>query len=88
MILASGLFMRPLRLEPTAMKLPHLFAASLFLAVVSCERHSYEETKVLHEQHGHDDHAGHGHDDHAGHDHHDHSGHDHGDHGDHSGHDH
>ena len=33
-------------------------AAGLFLSSVSCERHSWEETKALHEQHGH---GGHGH---------------------------
>ena len=36
-------------------------AAGLFLSSVSCERHSWEETKALHEQHGGHAHAdGHG----------------------------
>jgi len=37
------------------MKLTTLFAAAaagLFLSSVSCERHSWEETKALHEKHG------------------------------------
>jgi len=47
-------------------------AAGLFLSSVSCERHSWEETKALHEQHGHGAHGdSHGHDDkHEGGDHH------------------
>jgi hypothetical protein len=40
-------------------------AAGLFLSSVSCERHSWEETKALHEQHGaHGEHAAHGDDKH------------------------
>ncbi|MEM1084513.1 MAG: hypothetical protein AAGI48_10400 [Verrucomicrobiota bacterium] len=39
------------------MKAIHLFAIGLFLAAVSCERHSWEDTKVLHEKH---DEKGHG----------------------------
>lgn len=38
------------------MKLTSLFAAAaagLFLSSVSCERHDWEETKALHEKHGH-----------------------------------
>ncbi|MCH7225871.1 hypothetical protein [Haloferula sp. A504] len=43
------------------MKALHLLAATLFLVSVSCERHDWEETKALHEQHGHAAHAdGHG----------------------------
>ena len=33
-------------------------AAGLFLVATSCERHEWEETKKLHEKHGHS--AGHG----------------------------
>ena len=43
------------------MKLTSIFAAAasgLFLCSVSCERHSWEETKALHEKHGHGE--GHG----------------------------
>ncbi len=53
-----------------------LFCAAFILASVSCDSHSFEETKVLHEgMHKHDGH-GHGHDAHAekkegGHDAHD-----------------
>ena len=47
------------------MKPLYLLAAGAFLAAVSCERHSFEETKVLHEQHS--DH-GDGHGEAAGHD--------------------
>lgn len=42
------------------MKLTTLFAAAaagLFLSSVSCERHSWEETKALHEKHGHAEHG-------------------------------
>jgi len=38
------------------MKLTTLFAAAaagLFLVATSCERHEWEETKKLHEKHGH-----------------------------------
>jgi hypothetical protein len=46
------------------MKLSALLASALFLAVLSCESHDWERTKVLHESHGdHDDHG----EDHAGH---------------------
>ena len=54
------------------MKLTTLSAAAvagLFLGSVSCERHSWDDTKALHEKHGHgahDDHA-----EHKGGDHHD-----------------
>ncbi len=44
------------------MKAIFLCTAGLFLAMVSCERHEWEETKALHEPHG-----SHGHgDDHHG----------------------
>ncbi|MBK1825421.1 hypothetical protein [Haloferula rosea] len=33
------------------MKPLYLLAAGAFFAAVSCERHSFEDTKVLHEQH-------------------------------------
>ena len=37
------------------MKAFYLLAAGLFLAAVSCERHDWEDTKILHESHdGHD----------------------------------
>jgi len=45
------------------MKVAYLFVAGLFLVAVSCERHSWEDTKALHEQHGHG-----GHDEATGHD--------------------
>jgi hypothetical protein len=48
------------------MKLTSLFAAAatgLFLSSVSCERHEWEETKALHEKHGHG--ASHGDDKHG-----------------------
>jgi len=48
------------------MKLTSLFAAAtaaLFLCSVSCERHEWEETKALHEKHGHG--ASHGEDSHG-----------------------
>ena len=51
------------------MKLTTLSAAAvagLFLSSISCERHSWDETKALHEQHGHGAHKG-GHDEHADH---------------------
>lgn len=32
-------------------------AAGLFLAATSCERHEWEETKQLHEKHGHASHG-------------------------------
>ena len=62
------------------MKLSFLLAASFFFAVVSCERHEFEETKILHESHGshgagHADHSAEG-DGHAhGHEHGDEEGH-------------
>ncbi|MCW1887349.1 hypothetical protein OKA04_21610 [Luteolibacter flavescens] len=39
-------------------------AAGLFLFATSCERHEWEETRKLHEKHGHASH-GEGHDDHG-----------------------
>ncbi len=55
------------------MKPLYLLAAAAFLAGVSCERHSFEETKALHEQHKdhaeEGDHADHGQDDHSDHGH-------------------
>lgn len=48
------------------MKTTSLFAAAaagLFLSSVSCERHEWEETKALHEKHGHG--ASHGDDKHG-----------------------
>ena len=41
------------RLHPARMKAFYVIAAALFFAAVSCERHDWEETKVLHETHGH-----------------------------------
>lgn len=61
-------------LNPPQMKAFYLLAAGLFLAAVSCERHTWEETKILHETPSdeHSDHAeGHG-EGHEGHDHADH----------------
>lgn len=43
-----------------------LAAAGLFLASVSCERHSWDEVKVLHEPHGHGGHHAGGHEGHEG----------------------
>lgn len=51
---------RLIRYIRPGMKPTTLFAAAaagLFLSSVSCERHSWEETKVLHEKHGHGAHA-------------------------------
>ena len=45
------------RIHPARMKALYLLAASLFFVSVSCERHSWEETKKLHEEHGHAEHA-------------------------------
>jgi hypothetical protein len=45
------------------MKFAALLLSLACLGVVSCERHKFEDVKVLHQSHGHDDH-GHG-DDHA-----------------------
>lgn len=42
------------------MKTIFLVTAGLFLAMVSCERHEWEETKALHEPHGGHDHGHHG----------------------------
>lgn len=39
------------------MKALYCLVALPFLAAFSCERHDWEETKVLHETHGHDDHG-------------------------------
>lgn len=50
------------------MKAAYVFAAACLLGAVSCERHEWEKTKVLHEAHGHDEHHGEGHGDH-GHEH-------------------
>ncbi|MBB5352857.1 hypothetical protein HNR46_003105 [Haloferula luteola] len=44
------------------MKLFCLLAAAAAFSAVSCERHDWEETKILHEAHG-----AHGHDEHAEH---------------------
>jgi len=45
------------RLNRPRMKAAYLAAAGLFLAAVSCERHEWEDTKILHESHGgHGDH--------------------------------
>lgn len=52
------------------MKLTTLSAAAvagLFLGSVSCERHSWDETKALHEKHGHGAGHGEGHDAHGEH---------------------
>jgi hypothetical protein len=38
------------------MKATFLLAAGLFVASVSCERHDWEEVKVLHEEHHHEGH--------------------------------
>ncbi|MFC7338554.1 hypothetical protein ACFQY0_15270 [Haloferula chungangensis] len=58
------------------MKAFYLLAAGLFLAAVSCERHEWEETKILHETHdAHGDHGDHGGESHEGGD--DHEGHGH-----------
>ncbi|MGE9270918.1 MAG: hypothetical protein ACQKBU_08965 [Verrucomicrobiales bacterium] len=44
--------------KTTPMKFLSLLAVAVFLSAVSCERHSYEETKILHESHGgHDEHS-------------------------------
>ncbi len=69
-------------LNPRGMKAASLLATGLFFTAVSCERHSWEETKVLHEEHhgGHEGHEGEAHAEHAEGDMHgteDHSGHDH-----------
>jgi hypothetical protein len=56
------------------MKLTTLSAAAvagLFLGSVSCERHSWDETKALHEKHGHGGHEEHAGADHKGGEHHD-----------------
>lgn len=45
------------------MKALYLLAASLFFLSVSCERHDWEDTRKLHEGHGH---AGQGEADHGG----------------------
>ncbi len=45
------------------MKAIFLCTAGLFLAMVSCERHEWEDTKALHEPHG--DHGSHGGDHHG-----------------------
>ncbi len=42
------------------MKALYSLAASLFFVSVSCERHDWEETKELHETHGHEAHGSHG----------------------------
>ena len=42
----------PWGLQGAPMKMFRLLAAATLLAATSCERHSWEETKVLHEQHG------------------------------------
>lgn len=53
----SGLPPEREALNPPQMKAFYLLAAGLFLAAVSCERHDWEDTKVLHETHeSHDDH--------------------------------
>lgn len=44
------------RIHPGRMKAFYLLAASLFFVSVSCERHDWEDTKKLHETHGHDSH--------------------------------
>lgn len=41
------------------MKVAYLFVVGLFWVAVACERHSFEETKVLSEVHGADSHAEH-----------------------------
>ena len=55
---------RSIRYTRAGMKLTTLFAAAaagLFLVATSCERHEWEETKKLHEKHGHAAHGeGHG----------------------------
>lgn len=60
------------QLNPPRMKAAYLAAAGLFLAAVSCERHEWEETKVLHESHG--GHEGGDHAEHADGEHADHEG--------------
>ena len=52
---------RSIRYIRPGMKLTALFAAAaagLFLSSVSCERHSWEETKALNEEHAHGGHHG------------------------------
>lgn len=64
---------RTMRYTRRGMKLTTLSAAAvagLFLGSVSCERHSWDETKALHEKHGHGAHGeghGEGHDSHGEH---------------------
>lgn len=41
------------------MKALYPVAAGLFFAAVSCERHSWESTRALSEEHGHAEHAEH-----------------------------
>ena len=47
----SGLPPERESLNPPQMKAFYLLAAGLFLAAVSCERHEWEDTKILHETH-------------------------------------
>ena len=54
----SGLPVSGERIHPAHMKFLHFLAACLFFASVSCEQHDWEETKQLHETHGHEE--GHG----------------------------
>lgn len=61
---------RSIRYTRGGMKLTSIFAtaaAGLLLCSVSCERHEWEETKALHEKHGHG--ASHSDDTHATGDH-------------------
>jgi hypothetical protein len=64
-----------MRYTRRGMKMTTLSAAAvvgLFLGSVSCERHSWDDTKALHEKHGHGAHEEHGgHDEHKGGEHHD-----------------
>lgn len=70
MIARSCLPRRGESIHPGRMKPLHCLAACLFFASFSCEQHDWEDTKALHETHGHEDHGDHGdgHDDHGGED--------------------
>jgi len=46
-------------------KAAYLICSGLFLAAISCERHDWEDTKVLNEPHHHDDHGDHEGDNHV-----------------------
>lgn len=56
--ISYDLSLADLKIHPVPMKLLCLLVVPIFMATISCEQHSWEETKKLHEHGDHDHHHG------------------------------